>query len=138
MLNHIVLMGRLTADPVLRRTSSGTAVAEACLAVERDYSGNGQKETDFINIVAWRGTAEFLSKYFSKGQMAVVSGRLQIRSWEDKKGNKQRTAEVNVEDIYFGEAKRSGGAGYDRDQGYHMDEGEEQLPWGDSNDELPM
>ena len=138
MLNHIVLMGRLTADPVLRRTSSGTAVAEACLAVERDYSGNGQKETDFINIVAWRGTAEFLSKYFSKGQMAVVSGRLQIRSWEDKKGNKQRSAEVNVENIYFGEAKRSGGAGYDRDQGYHMDEGEEQLPWGDSNDELPM
>ena len=139
MLNHIVLMGRLTADPVLRRTPSGTAVAEACLAVERDYSGgNGQKETDFINIVAWRGTAEFLSKYFSKGQMAVVSGRLQIRSWEDKKGNKQRTAEVNVENIYFGEAKRSGGAGYDRDQGYHMDDGEEQLPWGDNNDELPM
>lgn len=138
MLNHIVLIGRLTADPVLRRTPSGTAVAEACLAVERDYSGNGQKETDFINIVVWRGTAEFLSKYFSKGQMAVVSGRLQIRSWEDKKGNKQRSAEVNVENIYFGEAKRSGGAGYDRDQGYHMDEGEEQLPWGDNNDELPM
>lgn len=138
MLNHIVLMGRLTADPVLRRTPSGTAVAEACLAVERDYSGNGQKETDFINIVAWRGTAEFFSKYFSKGQMAVVSGRLQIRTWEDKKGNKQRTSEVVVENIYFGEAKRSGGAGYDRDQGYHMDEGEEQLPWGDSNDELPM
>ena len=138
MLNHIVLMGRLTADPVLRRTSSGTAVAEACLAVERDYSCNGQKETDFINIVAWRWTAEFLSKYFSKGQMAVVSGRLQIRSWEDKKGNKQRSAEVNVDNIYFGEPKRSGGAGYDRDQGYHMDEGEEQLPWGDNNDELPM
>lgn len=139
MLNHIVLMGRLTADPVLRRTSKGTAVAEACLAVERDYSGSaGGKETDFINIVVWGGTAEFFSRYFSKGQMDVVSGRLQIRSWEDKKGNKQRSAEVNVENIYFGEPKRSGGAGYDRDHGYHMDEGEEQLPWGDNDDELPM
>lgn len=139
MLNHIVIMGRLTADPVLRRTSSGTAVAEFTLAVERDFSGNGQKETDFINIVAWRGTAEFVSKYFSKGQMAVVSGRLQIRSWEDKKGNKQRSAEVVVENIYFGEPKRSGGAGYDRDQGYHMDNGtEERPPWEVGADELPM
>ena len=136
MLNHIVLMGRLTADPVLRRTSSGTAVAEACLAVERDYSGNGQKETDFINIVAWRGTAEFLSKYFSKGQMAVVSGRLQIRTWEDKKGNKQRTSEVVAENIYFGEAKKPNGS--DQRQSFYPPEYNEAPPWEDGADELPM
>lgn len=141
MLNHIVLMGRLTADPELRRTGNGTAVATFTLAVDRDFGSkaNGDKEVDFIDCAAWRGTAEFISKYFSKGQMAVVSGRLQIRTWEGKKGNKQRTAEVVAESVYFGEPKRSGGAGYNRDRGYHMDDGtEERTPWEDGADELPM
>ena len=93
MLNHIVLMGRLTRDPELRRTGSGIAVASFSLAVDRDFgssANNGEKETDFIDIVAWRNTAEFVSKYFTKGRMAVVSGRLQIRNWTDKEGNKRR------------------------------------------------
>lgn len=107
MLNHIVLMGRLTRDPELRRTASGIAVASFTLAVDRDYSGqNGEKETDFIDIVAWRGSAEFVSKYFSKGRMAVVSGRLQIRNWNDKEGNKRRSAEVVADSVYFGDSKR--------------------------------
>ena len=92
MLNHIVLMGRLTRDPELRRTGSGVAVASFTLAVDRDYAAQGaEKETDFVDIVAWRSTAEFVSKYFSKGRMAVVSGRLQIRNWQDKEGNKRRS-----------------------------------------------
>lgn len=106
MLNHIVIMGRLTRDPELRRTSSGTSVASFTLAVERDYAGNGERETDFIDCVAWRQTGEFVSRYFEKGAMAIVSGSLQIRSWTDKDGNKRRAAEVNVENIYFGEVKR--------------------------------
>lgn len=140
MLNHIVLMGRLTADPVLRRTGSGTAVAEFTLAVDRDYGKDSGKETDFITIVAWRGTAEFVSKYFSKGQMAVVSGRLQIRSWESKDGKKQYRAEVVAENVYFGEAKRAGGGvGFSHERGYFMDEEtEERPPWETGSDELPM
>lgn len=110
MLNHIVLMGRLTRDPELRRTGSGTAVASFSLAVDRDFQSrdSGERETDFIDIVAWRSTAEFVSKYFGKGQMAVVSGRLQIRSWTDKEGARRRTAEVVAENVYFGEPKRDG------------------------------
>ncbi len=109
MLNHIVLMGRLTRDPELRRTASGIAVASFTLAVDRDFGTNretGEKETDFIDIVAWRNTAEFVSKYFSKGRMAVVSGRLQIRGWTDKEGNKRRSAEVVADNVYFGDSKR--------------------------------
>ncbi len=108
MLNHIVLMGRLTRDPELRRTGTGLAVASFTLAVDRDFgrSESGEKETDFIDIVAWRSTAEFVSKYFAKGRMAVVSGRLQIRNWIDKEGGKRRSAEVVADSIYFGEAKR--------------------------------
>ncbi len=113
MLNHIVLMGRLTRDPELRRTGSGIAVATFTLAVDRDFAAAGaEKETDFIDIVAWRNTAEFVSKYFSKGRMAVVSGRLQIRPWTDKEGNKRRSAEVVADNIYFGESKRDSGDGY--------------------------
>lgn len=110
MLNTIMLMGRLTADPELRRTGNGTAVASFALAVERDYPGpDGNRETDFIDIVAWRGTAEFVSKYFSKGQMAAVSGRLQIRGWTDAQGNKRRSAEVVAESVYFcGKAPQRG------------------------------
>ena len=109
MLNHIVLMGRLTRDPELRRTGSGIAVASFTLAVDRDYAAQGaERETDFVDIVAWRSTAEFVSKYFTKGRMAVVSGRLQIRNWQDKDGNKRRSAEVVANDVYFGDSKRDG------------------------------
>lgn len=109
MLNHIVIMGRLTRDPELRRTGSGVAVASFTLAVDRDFSGKdgGEKETDYIDCVAWRNTGEFVSKYFAKGSMAVVSGRLQIRAWNDKDGNKRRTAEVVADSVYFGESKRA-------------------------------
>ena len=107
MLNKIILMGRLTRDPELRHTGNGTAVASFSLAVDRDYkSQSGERETDFIDIVAWRSTAEFVSKYFSKGRMAVVDGRLQIRDWTDKDGAKRRTAEVVADNVYFGDSKR--------------------------------
>ena len=107
MLNHITIMGRLTRDPELRRTGSGTAVASFTLAVDRDYAASKEeRETDFIDCVAWRQTGEFVSKYFAKGRMAVVSGRLQIRSWTDKDGNKRRSAEVVADNVYFGDSKR--------------------------------
>ena len=110
MLNRIILMGRLTRDPELRRTGSGTAVTSFSLAVDRDFkSQSGEKETDFIDIVAWRNTAEFVSKYFTKGRMAVVEGRLQIRDWTDKDGGKRRSAEVVADNVYFGDSKRDGG-----------------------------
>ena len=117
MLNHIVIMGRLTRDPELRRTGTGIAVASFTVAVDRDFGGRdgGEKETDFIDCVAWRQTGEFVSKYFTKGSMIVVSGRLQIRSWTDKEGGKRRTAEVVADNVYFGESKRSsneGGSSY--------------------------
>ncbi len=112
MLNHIIIMGRLTRDPELRRTGSGIAVASFTVAVDRDYSGKdgGEKETDFIDCVAWRNTGEFVSKYFTKGRMIVVSGRLQIRSWADKEGNKRRSAEVVADSCYFGDSKKDGTA----------------------------
>ena len=108
MLNHITIMGRLTRDPELRRTGSGVAVASFTLAVDRDFgkNENGERETDFIDCVAWRQTGEFVSKYFTKGRMAVVSGRLQIRNWNDKDGNKRRSAEVVADNVYFGDSKR--------------------------------
>ena len=112
MLNKVFIMGRLTRDPELRRTQSGTAVASFSLAVDRDFkSQSGEKETDFIDVVAWRSTAEFVSKYFTKGRMAVVEGRLQIRDWTDKDGNKRRTAEVVADQVYFGDSKRDGDGG---------------------------
>ena len=113
MLNHIVIMGRLTRDPELRRTGSGIAVASFTVAVDRDFGGRdgGEKETDFIDCVAWRNTAEYVSKYFTKGRMIVVSGRLQIRSWTDKDGNKRRTAEVVADNCYFGDRKRDADSG---------------------------
>ena len=110
MLNHIVIMGRLVRDPELRRTGTGVAVASFSLAVDRDFSprDGGERETDFIDCVAWRQTGEFVSKYFTKGRMAVVSGRLQIRNWTDKDGNKRRTAEIVADNVYFGDSKREG------------------------------
>ncbi len=113
MLNHITIMGRLTRDPELRRTGSGVAVASFSVAVDRDYSGRdgGEKKTDFIDCVAWRQTGEFISKYFTKGRMIVVDGRLEMRDWTDKEGNKRRSAEIIVANAYFGDSKRDGDNG---------------------------
>lgn len=110
MLNHIDLMGRICNDVELRRTPSGAPVASFTLAVDRDFkSASGEKETDFIEVVAWSKTAEFVQKYFGKGKMAVVSGRLQVRSWTDKEGHKRKTAEVVAESVYFGDSKKDSG-----------------------------
>lgn len=108
MLNHITIMGRLTRDPELRRTGNGTAVASFTIAVDRDYSGKdgGDKETDFIECVAWRQTGEFVSKYFSKGRMIVVSGRLQVRKWKNKDGENRYSTEVVADNCYFGDSKK--------------------------------
>lgn len=109
MLNHIVLMGRLTKDPELRRTGSGIAVTSFTLAVDRDFkSQDGQKHTDFIDVTCWRNTAEFAAKYFAKGRMAAVSGSLQIRKWQDKDGNNRYNAEVVADNVYFADSKRDG------------------------------
>lgn len=108
MLNHITIMGRLTRDPELRTTQSGVNVASFTVAVDRDYAQGGQRETDFIDCVAWRQTGEFISKYFQKGSMIVVDGRLQSRKWQDRDGNNRINWEINVDRCYFGEAKRDG------------------------------
>ena len=111
MLNKIFLMGRLTHDPELRRTQNGTVVASFSLAVDRDFKGtDGEKQTDFIDVVAWRSTAEFVCNYFTKGRMAVVEGRLQIRDWKDKDGDRRRSAEVVADNIYFGDSKKDSAA----------------------------
>lgn len=112
MLNHIVLMGRLTRDPELRHTDSGIAVVSFTLAVDRDFQSKDSQEkaVDFIDVVAWRNTAEFVAKYFSKGRTAVVSGRLQIRSWTATDGSKRRNAEVVADNVYFGDSKRDNAA----------------------------
>lgn len=106
MLNTITVMGRLTKDPELRRTGSGTAVTNFTLAVERDFKdSNGGKETDFIEVVTWRNTAEFVSKYFAKGRMVCVNGRLQIRDYTDKDGNKRKVSEIVADSVYFADSK---------------------------------
>ena len=115
MLNHIVIMGRLARDPELRRTQSGVPVASFRLAVDRDFKdkNTGERGTDWIDVVAWRATGEFVSRYFTKGRMAVVEGRLQMRDWTDKEGNKRTTAEVVADNVYFGDSRRDGdGSGY--------------------------
>ena len=118
MLNHITIMGRLTRDPEMRSTQSGVAVASFTLAVDRDFGGKdgGEKQTDFIDCTAWRHTAEFVSKYFSKGRMAVVSGRLQIDNYTDNDGNKRRSAKVIADNIYFGDSKKDGASGSQSDE----------------------
>jgi single-strand DNA-binding protein len=122
MLNRIVIMGRLTRDPELRRTQNGTAVTSFSVAVDRDFKSreSGEKATDFIDVVAWRQTAEFVCQYFTKGRMAVVEGRLQIRDWKDKDGNNRRSAEVVADNIYFGDSKRDSadGGSFNQSQGY--------------------
>jgi single-strand DNA-binding protein len=121
MLNRIILMGRLTRDPELRHTQSGTAVASFALAVDRDFKSrdSGEKAVDFIDIVAWRNTAEFVSKYFTKGRMAVVEGRLQLRDWTDRDGGKRRSAEVVADNVYFADSRRDseGGGSYNSNSG---------------------
>ena len=108
MLNKIVISGRLTADPILRQTNTGTSVCSFSVAVDRDYKPEGgERETDFVDIVAWSGTGEFVSKWFGKGDAIIVDGRLQIRDWTDKEGNKRRSAEVVAENVYFAGSKRS-------------------------------
>lgn len=119
MLNKIIVMGRCSADPELRMTPSGVPVATVTLAVDRDFKDkSGNKETDWIDVVAWRETGKFLADYFSKGRMAVVSGRLQIRSWTDKDGNKRRNAEVVADNVYFGDSKNSNSNGSDNYTGF--------------------
>ena len=140
MLNHIVLMGRLTRDPELRRTGSGIPVTTFTLAVDRDFGGNretGERETDFIDIVTWRNTAEFVSKYFTKGRMAVVSGRLQIRNWNDKDGNKRRSAEVVADNVYFGDSRRDGAPTGGFDQSYAAPSGYEPQGFGGYGQSAP-
>ena len=107
MLNKVFIMGRLTRDPELRRTQNGTAVAAFSLAVDRDYKdkASGERTVDFIDVVAWRQTGEFVSRYFTKGRMAVVEGRLQVRDWTDQQGNKRRSYEVVADQVYFGDSK---------------------------------
>ena len=113
MLNHIVIMGRLVRDPELRRTGSGIAVASFRVAVDRDFApkDGGERKADFIDCVAWRQTGEFISKYFTKGRMIVVDGRLEMRDWTDKDGNKRTSAEVVVANAYFGDSKRENDSG---------------------------
>lgn len=110
MLNHCIIMGRLTKDPELRRTGSGVAVVSFRVAVDRDYAPKGQeRKTDFFDCVAWRQTGEFLAKYFRKGSMIVVQGRLEQTTWEDNQGNRHTAVEINAENVYFGESKRNAG-----------------------------
>ena len=105
MLNKIIMMGRLTRDPELRKAGE-TPVCSFSIACDRDFkSKSGEKETDFVDVVAWRATAEFVSKYFTKGRMVVVEGRLQNRDWTDKEGNKRRTTEIIANNVYFGDSK---------------------------------
>lgn len=131
MLNKIILMGRLTRDPELRQTQNGTKVAAFSLAVDRDYAAqSGERETDFIDCFAWRGTAEFAAKYFTKGQMAAVEGRLQVRDWTDKDGNKRRSYEVIADSLYFAGSKRQGGAQTEPGTFSEVPEGEDgELPF---------
>ena len=146
MLNHITIMGRLTRDPELRRTGSGIAVASFTLAVDRDYKPDGgERECDFIDCVAWRQTGEFVSKYFSRGRMAVVDGRLQIRSWTDKDGNKRRSAEVVADNVYFGDSKKEQsnegtacGSSYGNYGAYVPGAGGDYAPIEDDDAQLPF
>lgn len=126
MLNDITIMGRLVRDPELRKTGTGKSVASFTLACERDFASNGEKETDFIDIVAWNNTGDFVAKYFTKGRMAIVRGRLQIRNWEDKDGNKRKSAEIVADSVYFGDSKPAAAAPAD------------EFPVVNDEDELPF
>ena len=130
MLNHIVVMGRMTKTPELRRTNSGTPVTSFTLAVDRDFKNqNGEKETDFIDVVAWKGTAEFASKYFAKGRAAIVEGRLQMREWTDRDGNKRKAAEIIATNLCFGDSKKDDGGYPAQDEGFAEVEDDGDLPF---------
>ena len=139
MLNKIFLQGRLVADPELRNTPSGVAVVTFRIAVDRDFKNKqtGEKETDFVTIVAWRSTAEFVSKYFSKGRMAVVEGRLQMRNYTDRDGNKRNAAEVVADNIYFGDSRPSEGCNAPN-QGIPVPAGDQFAELNEDDGELPF
>lgn len=139
MLNKIFIMGRLTRDPELRRTQTGTPVASFTLAVDRDFKDKqtGERSTDFVDVVAWRQTGEFVSRYFAKGRMAVVEGRLQIREYTDKEGNKRRTAEVVADQVYFGDSKKDGQTN-NASGGYSYPDPGEFADLPDDYDDLPF
>ena len=129
MLNNVVIMGRLTRDPELRRTQSGTAVTSFTMAVDRDFkSQSGEKETDFIDVVAWRNTGEFAAKYLAKGRMAAVEGRIQVRDWQDKDGNRRKSVEVVADNVYFADSKRDSKPQESRDD-QAFDEIEDDGDW---------
>lgn len=136
MLNHISIMGRMTRDPELRRTQNATAVTSFSIACERDFkSAGGEKETDFIDVVAWRSTAEFVAKYFNKGMLIAVSGRLQFRTWTDTDGNKRKAAEILADTVYFAEPKRAAASGLEEES----DAPSQSYPvLNDSDDVLPF
>lgn len=139
MLNDITLMGRLVKNPDTRKTSTGKSVTSFTLAVERDIKTNGEKETDFIDIVTWNGTADLVAKYFTKGRMAVVRGRLQIRTWKDKDGNNRKAAEVIADSVYFGDSKPTPTATAPADDFPVLEDKEPDLPFDDDDDlELPF
>lgn len=130
MLNRVIIMGRMTKDPELKRTASGASVTSFTVAVDRDFKGqSGEKETDFIDVVAWRNTAEFVSRYFTKGRMAVVEGRLQLRGWKDKDGNNRRSAEVVAENVYFADSKPAGGEKLPEEQTFEEIQDDGELPF---------
>lgn len=138
MLNRVILMGRLTAEPDYRQTESGTALARFTLAVERDFSGQGkERETDFLDVQTWRGTADFVNKYFHKGQLVAVQGRIQVRNYTDKNGDKRRSWDIVADQVYFAESKRDGGG-----QKSNIDVERDEPPAGDfvpvANDDLPF
>ena len=139
-LNKIIIMGRLTADPEVRYTQSNVPVASMTLAVDRDFKDkqSGERATDFIDVIAWRQTAEFASKYFSKGRMAVVSGRLQTRTYEDKNGTKRKAVEVVAEQLYFGDSKREEAAATNPPQGPEEWPEGADLDGGLASDDLPF
>lgn len=139
MLNHISIMGRLTRDPELRYTQNDLPVASFTLAVDRDFkSGSGEKETDFINCVAWRNTAEFVGKYFTKGSAAIVAGRLQIRSYTDKDNNKRTAAEVVADNVYFAESKSNTSVQAPAAPTYSSIDSDGFVPLNDGNDDVPF
>lgn len=130
MLNHITIMGRIGTDIELRRTGNGVAVASFTVACDRDFKSGGEKETDWIDCVAWRQTGEFIQKYFAKGRVIVVSGRLQVRSWEDKDGKKRKTSEIVVDNAYFGDSKSATDNNVGHKQNFApIEEADEGLPF---------
>ena len=131
MLNNVIIMGRLTRDPELRRTQGGTAVTSFTMAVDRDFkSQSGEKETDFIDVVAWRNTGEFAAKYLAKGRMAAVEGRIQVRDWQDKDGNRRKSVEVVADNVYFADSKRDSKPQESRDdQAFDEIEDDGDLPF---------